>query len=189
MVSLLDYCPFCEICKVILKVESLAAHVFLPVFYGWAQKSEFRPGSPPWFSSACFQGKNNSDSEECLMEETEILPDKKWFESLETSEQEWLKENIVPDDELEDKKVVCTSCFKQGNHKQKVKRRNPLHSQECSFSTFCHFSGFLCPTSILGSADLQAMQKLLFRRILAQRQRRQVWILWLVRSRWWFAVL
>ena len=66
----------------------------------------------------------SSGSEDCLVVETKILSDKKWVETLEKKELEWFNENQIPFEELEDKKVVCTACFKQGNHKQKVILQN-----------------------------------------------------------------
>ena len=61
-----------------------------------------------------------SDSDDCLVVETKILPDKKWVESLEKEELEYFTKNQIPFEELEDRVVRCTACFKQGNHKQKV---------------------------------------------------------------------
>merc|ERR1712029_887194 len=60
-----------------------------------------------------------SESEDCLVVETTILPDKKWLETLDKKELDYFKKNQIPFEELEDQKVVCTACFKQGNHKQK----------------------------------------------------------------------
>jgi len=60
-----------------------------------------------------------SDSDDCLVVETKILPDKKWVESLEKEELEYFTKNQIPFEELEDRVVRCTACFKQGNHKQK----------------------------------------------------------------------
>ena len=63
----------------------------------------------------------SSDSEkDCQVIETKILSDAKWFKSLDDSERQLLEKNKIPFEELEDKKVVCTACFKQGNHKQTV---------------------------------------------------------------------
>merc|ERR1712210_35626 len=70
-----------------------------------------------------FQSSNStvmkSDSDDCLVVETKILPDKKWVESLEKEELEYFTKNQIPFEELEDRVVRCTACFKQGNHKQK----------------------------------------------------------------------
>lgn len=60
-----------------------------------------------------------SDSDDCMVVETKILPDKKWVESLEKEELEYFTKNQIPFEELEDRVVRCTACFNQGNHKQK----------------------------------------------------------------------
>ena len=62
----------------------------------------------------------NSDSDDCLVVETKILSDKKWVETLEKEELDYFTKNQIPFEELEDRVVRCTACFKQGNHKQKV---------------------------------------------------------------------
>lgn len=92
----------------------------MPVFFPAKKKSA------PWsrqqtFKGIWFQGSNDYD--DGLEEETTvtILPDKKWIKSLTKEELEWFKDNLIPFEDLEDKKVVCSACFKQGNHKQKVK--------------------------------------------------------------------
>ena len=54
--------------------------------------------------------------------ETKIFSDKKWLENLDADERKYFEENQISFEDLEDKKVVCTACFKQGNHKQKVSK-------------------------------------------------------------------
>ena len=77
------------------------------------------PPSPTPFSDS-LQGMN-SDSDGVQVIETKILNDKEWIESLDSKERQSFESNLVSFEELEDKKVVCTSCFTQGNHKQKVR--------------------------------------------------------------------
>ena len=77
------------------------------------------PPSPTPFSDS-LQGMN-SDSDGVQVIETKILNDKEWVESLDPKERQLFESNLVSFEELEDKKVVCTSCFTQGNHKQKVR--------------------------------------------------------------------
>ena len=77
------------------------------------------PPSPAPFSDS-LQGMN-SDSDGVQVIETKILNDKEWIESLDPKERQEFESNLVSFEELEDKKVVCTSCFTQGNHKQKVR--------------------------------------------------------------------
>ena len=57
-----------------------------------------------------------------LVEEvtTRIPSDKKWVEDLDEDEKAYFESKQIPIEELEDQKVVCSACFKQGNHKQKV---------------------------------------------------------------------
>ena len=57
-----------------------------------------------------------------LVEEvtTRIPSDKKWVEDLDEDEKAYFESKQIPFEELEDQKVVCSACFKQGNHKQKV---------------------------------------------------------------------
>ena len=72
----------------------------------------------------------NSDSDGVQVIETKILNDKEWIESLDPKERQEFESNLVSFEELEDKKVVCTSCFTQGNHKQKVRLKSIIFSFE-----------------------------------------------------------
>ena len=103
-------------------MESCAAHVFFAGFFSLPANAYKK--LLVWHSgrhhnvSVLFQVM--SESEDCLVVETTILPDKKWLETLDKKELDYFKKNQIPFEELEDQKVVCTACFKQGNHKQKV---------------------------------------------------------------------
>ena len=92
--------------------------VFLPVFFlqlfhGWPGRLELTPFS-------ALQAMSEGSDSEGQVQECRIISDQAWLKSLSSKEAEWLKSNLIPAEELEDRKVVCTSCFKQGNHKQKV---------------------------------------------------------------------
>ena len=75
---------------------------------------------PPSPFSVSLQGMSSDSEKDCQVIETKILSDEKWFKSLDDSERQLLEKNKIPFEELEDKKVVCTACFQQGNHKQTV---------------------------------------------------------------------
>jgi hypothetical protein len=70
---------------------------------------------------------SDSDTNDCSVIESIMIPDRRWIESLGDKEQKLLEASLVPFEELEDRKVVCTSCFKQGNHKQKVRFTSNFH--------------------------------------------------------------
>ena len=61
----------------------------------------------------------NSDSEPEVIE-TEVQSDETWMGSLDTSEKLFFDSNLISQEVLEGLKVVCSACFKQGNHKQRV---------------------------------------------------------------------
>ena len=63
---------------------------------------------------------SRNKSEDCVEEGTLELSDKDWYKSLDDKESKWLKDNVISFEELEDRKVVCSACFKQENHKKKV---------------------------------------------------------------------
>ena len=69
-----------------------------------------------------------SSSDDAEVVETKILSDKKWLETLDKDELAYFQKKQISFEELEDRKVVCTACFKQGNHKQKVKLCVFFHS-------------------------------------------------------------
>ena len=97
---------------------------FLPVFLSAKQKKSLVPGQRSrrrHHAADCVLQGMSSESEDCLVVETKIEPDKKWIESLDNKEVEYFKSNVIPVEDLEDQKVVCSACWKQGNHKKKVR--------------------------------------------------------------------
>ena len=97
---------------------------FLPVFFSVTKNRQialfYALAWPPSPFSVSLQGMSSGSDLDCQVIETKILSDERWLKSLGDKERQWLDSNTIPFDELEDRKVVCTSCFKQGNHKQRV---------------------------------------------------------------------
>ena len=90
-----------------------------------------------------------SSSDDAEVVETKILSDKKWLETLDKEELAYFQKKQISFEELEDRKVVCTACFKQGNHKQKVK--------------FClFFDRFICNLNLDGYKEIFAFIYLSF---------------------------
>ena len=54
------------------------------------------------------------------MVETTIYTDSGWVKNLDAKELDYFKANQISIEALEDKRVHCTACYEQGNHKQKV---------------------------------------------------------------------
>ena len=61
----------------------------------------------------------DSDSEPEVIE-TEISSDERWMKSLNAREKSFFDSHLISPEVLEGLKVVCSACFKQGNHKQRV---------------------------------------------------------------------
>ena len=93
----------------------------------------------------------SSDSEPEVIE-TKIPSDERWIKSLDTKEKAYFDSNLISLEELEDLKVVCSACFKQGNHKQRVRKCHFFNFYQAHLlSTLIDFafpfSGILCKAS------------------------------------------
>ena len=86
--------------------------VFFAGFFYWAKKSESA------IIKVLLQGKS-SETEECQVIETTIHTDKDWIKNLDPKELEYYQKNQISIEVLEDRRVHCTACYEQGNHKQK----------------------------------------------------------------------
>ena len=84
----------------------------MPVFFIEQKKSESA------IIKVLLQGKS-SETEECQVIETTIHTDKDWIKNLDPKELEYYQKNQISIEVLEDRRVHCTACYEQGNHKQK----------------------------------------------------------------------
>ncbi len=57
---------------------------------------------------------------------TKILSDEEWAASLGHEDRSYFRANQKSTEYLEETKVLCTSCQKQVNHKDKVKGRSTI---------------------------------------------------------------
>ena len=72
-----------------------------------------------------------------------ITSDEEWLRFLPGKERNWYERNLTTSEEIETRIILCTSCFKQTNHKNfgEVSRHPTLHVPICNKCKNFYFDG------------------------------------------------
>ena len=91
------------------------------------------------------QSSESGECEEIIKEAVpiKIVPDDDWFVSLPEKERNWYEHNVTTFEELDAKSIVCTSCFKQANHRNigDILRHPTLNVPICKSCKNFYFDG------------------------------------------------